>query len=254
MIRLVVWVLAAFAVPLPALALACGDGSQDELLRTTEEGELVTSSGKLIKLAGVRLPEDPVLRAQAVAAVNQQCGPARLESLGGEDRWGRRSAVVATTHGTDLATDLVSRGLALRDGPDVPCAPGLAAAEQTARAGGLGVWSQDRYKPIDAMQIDRLREEAGRFVLVEGQVRSVGERAQWTYLNFGGKWAEDFTVVVPKAVWTHLRERGMQASSLKGSRVRVRGIVEEWQGAAITITAPGMIERVEGSRFLSGRP
>jgi hypothetical protein len=95
---------------------------------------------------------------------------------------------------------------------------------------------------VPAGDIERLTKLIGQFALVEGRVRGVGERRERTYLNFGADWTSDFTVTIPKRSWALMRERGVSATSLKGARVRVRGIVEEWQGVALEITAAGMLE------------
>jgi hypothetical protein len=73
-------------------------------------------------------------------------------------------------------------------------------------------------------------------------VRGVGERRERTYLNFGSDWKSDFTITIPKRIWAALRERGVTAASLKGARVRARGVLEEWQGVALEITAADMLE------------
>jgi hypothetical protein len=73
-------------------------------------------------------------------------------------------------------------------------------------------------------------------------VRSVGERRARTYLNFGRDWKEDLTITIPKRTWAALGERGLSAASLKGKRIRARGMLEEWQGVAMEITAADMLE------------
>jgi len=77
---------------------------------------------------------------------------------------------------------------------------------------------------------------------VEGRVRSVGERERRTYLNFGRAWSEDFTVTIPKRSWTILAGDGVSASGLRGRPVRVRGVLEEWNGPALTLSAPDALE------------
>ena len=37
-------------------------------------------------------------------------------------------------------------------------------------------------------------------------------------------------------------ERGLSAAGLKGKRIRARGVLEEWQGVAMEITAADMLE------------
>ena len=126
---------------------------------------------------------------------------------------------------------------------------GIAALEAFARERRLGVWADDRYKPLDVSQPERLRDRVGRFVLVEGRIRSIGERTQRTYLNFGGLWAEDFTIIIPRTTWKRMSDRGLGAEALKGRRIRARGILQPWQGTAFSIVIPEMIERLEGDRL-----
>jgi hypothetical protein len=109
------------------------------------------------------------------------------------------------------------------------------------RAAG-GVWASERHRPVEAGDLKRLQGLVGRFALVEGVVRSIGERRERTYLNFGPDWAADMTVMVPKRTWAMLQERGLSAAALKGRRVRVRGVLDEWQGVAMEIAAPDMLE------------
>ncbi|WP_133239210.1 hypothetical protein [Microvirga sp. KLBC 81] len=154
----------------------------------------------------------------------------------------------------DLSHGLVETGLAIVDpGADSPfCQPELFALEETARERRLGLWANGRYNPIPVDQADRLKERVGSFVIVEGRVRSVGERKQRTYLNFGGHWADDFTIIIPKKTWVQMAGRGLSTDSLKGHIIRTRGILQSWQGTALTVDSAEMIERLEGGR-LQGR-
>jgi hypothetical protein len=125
---------------------------------------------------------------------------------------------------------------------NVLCRPELLLDEQRARARRIGLWASDRHRPVAANDLARLQDLVGRFALVEGVVRSVGERRERTYLNFGYNWKEDLTIAIPKRTWTTLRERGLSAAALKGRRIRARGVLEEWQGVAMEITAADMLE------------
>jgi hypothetical protein len=143
----------------------------------------------------------------------------------------------------DLAAALVAAGLAMVDPthPEGLGDPQLLAAEQAARERGLGLWAEARYKPL-AVDAPALGERAGQFAIVEGRIRSIGEREQRTYLNFGSDWSSDFTIIVPRRVWTGLVDRGLTAAALRGRRIRARGILENWQGTAITVIVPEMPE------------
>jgi endonuclease YncB( thermonuclease family) len=221
----------------------------------TEHGDLVLESGGLARLAGLRLPEHAPRRQEALAWLRSKTGrDVVVEAPPGRDRWSRLQAVIRVAEGpppADLAQGLVAAGLAIVDpgAAIVLCQMELLRFEQQARQRSLGLWDDDRYKPIDVSHAERLQASIGQFVLVEGRIRSIGERSQRVYLNFGEHWAEDFTIIVPRKTWKLMGERGLDAAALKGQRIRVRGILEPWQGTALTLVIPEMIERLAGERL-----
>jgi hypothetical protein len=255
--------LALALVPVPALGRdgatrpdACAAAMRDDRLKgLTAQGDLVLESGLLARLASVRLPDDPGRRDEALAWLRARAGrEVRVQGGPERDRWDRipaRVVLMGESPLLDLAHGLVEAGLALVDAgtADTFCYPELLALEATAREQSLGVWKDDRYKPLDAEQIDRLRDRVGSFVLVEGRIRTIGERTQKTYLNFGGQWGEDFTIIVPRKTWKRMAESGLNAATLKGRRVRARGILEPWQGTSLTLVVPDMMERLAGERL-----
>ena len=91
----------------------------------------------------------------------------------------------------------------------------------------------------------RLAGLVGRFVVVEGRVRNVGERERRTYLNFAPFGTEGATVTVSKRTWRNMLERGFSAAALRGRRVRARGIVELWRGPTLDVGAAEMIEMLD---------
>jgi Staphylococcal nuclease homologue len=259
--------LALGLMPVPALGRdgtaraakgseACAAPMQDDRLTgLSAHGDLVLESGRLARLASIRLPDDATHRDEAIARLRAWAGR-EVQVQGGpeRDRWDRvpaRIVLAGESPPLDLAHGLVEAGLALVDAgtADTFCYPELLALEATAREQSLGVWKDDRYKPLDAERIDRLRDRVGSFVLVEGRIRSIGERTQRTYLNFGGQWAEDFTIIVPKKTWKRMVDSGLDAAALKGRRVRARGILEPWQGTSLTILIPDMMESLAGERL-----
>ncbi len=84
---------------------------------------------------------------------------------------------------------------------------------------------------------------------MEGRIRSIGERQQRTYLNFGSNWANDFTIIIPKRTWATLRDRGLSARFLNGRRVRGRGLIEAWRGPTMEILASDMLEVLDQDRL-----
>jgi endonuclease YncB( thermonuclease family) len=237
----------------------CGGAHRLDRLRDVGAGgDLALESGVTIRLVGIRLPQDGPLRESALAWLREQAGrKVRVEEASGPDRWGRVPARLMTDEGPDegsadpgLGEALVGQGLALVDpaATETMCGPDLLPIEARARERGLGVWANDRYKAVAATQTERLRERIGHFVLVEGRIRTVGERRQRTYLNFGPDWASDFTIIIPKRIWSAMLRRGFTAATLERRNVRARGILEDWQGPALTVTLPEAIEFLDAHR------
>ncbi|MEE1656817.1 thermonuclease family protein [Microvirga sp. CF3062] len=243
-------------LPLIRRAAECiGEARADRLQGLTPEGDLILLSGGPARLAGIRLPDTSPYREQSIAWLQAWTVHSIIvQGSDKRDRWDRLSVRVRSSGQTpalDWAHGLVEAGLALVDAgtEGVFCQPELLVLEATARERRLGIWADDRYKPLDVNQPERLRERIGSFVLVEGRIRSIGERKQRTYLNFGGLWAEDFTIIIPKTTWKQMSDRGLGLDALKGRRIRARGILQSWQGTAFSIVIPDMIERLEGDHL-----
>jgi len=237
---------------LPAGPPDCrGDTRQERLESVTPEGDLVLGSEQRARLSGIRLPDDQPHRQRALDWLGAHAGRLVLLTVEGpQDRWGRLPVRIRPSGGPqapDMSRGLVEAGLAVVDPGSDPvfCQPDLFTFEKAARERRLGLWAEGRYNPISADQVERLKERVGSFVIVEGRIRSIGERKQRTYLNFGGHWAEDFTIIIPKKTWMRMAEHGLSAETLKGHIIRTRGILQSWQGTALTVDSPEMIERLE---------
>ena len=208
-------------------------------------GELRLGSGARAVLDSLRWPDGD--DAAALAWLSALRG-SRLVVVprGTPDRWGRErvDAMVEGTD-TDLAGGLIGAGLAMADAneADSLCRPALRAVEAAARADGRGLW---RAPPPAADDGPSLRALEGRFTIVEGVVRHVGERGARTYLDFVVRGADGLTVTVTKRTWRTMAARGLSAGTLEGRRVRVRGVVELWRGPVIEAAAEA-IELLEGA-------
>ncbi|MCJ2014140.1 thermonuclease family protein [Methylobacterium sp. J-076] len=209
-------------------------------------GEMRFASGGRAVLDSLRWPEDDAPARDRLARWAGQ----RLVvvPLGSPDRWGReRVAAEAEAGGDfegDLAGDLVGAGLAHADPGEAEalCRPALRLVEAMARRRRLGLW---RDGPLAAEDGAALRGLAGRYAVVKGVVRHVGERSARTYLDFGPRGGDGLTVTVTKRTWRTMAAHGLTADSLPGRRVRVRGVVEVWRGPVIAAATADAVEMLD---------
>ncbi|MBE7203519.1 MAG: DNA-binding protein [Parafilimonas terrae] len=201
---------------------------------------MTLASGAHAVLSSLRWPdEDAAAHAWLDAFTGHRIA---LVPRGEADRWGRqRIDAVAEDSEADLAGGLIAAGLAYADPgeADSLCRPALRLVEAVARARGLGLW---RTPPLLAEDGAALRRLAGRFGVVEGRIRHVGERSARTYLDFVPRGADGLVVIVTKRTWRALAGRGLTAATLRDRRVRVRGIIELWHGPTIEAATADAME------------
>ncbi len=85
----------------------------------------------------------------------------------------------------------------------------------------------------------------GRFVLVEGQILSVRRSGTTIYLNFGDRWARDFSVLIPSRGERNFIAAGLALATLKNRRVRVRGWLDLRAGPLIEVDSPEQVEMID---------
>lgn len=254
---------AAFANSAAAVPRAEPESCQASALRDESldalgaRGELVMASGARAILADLHWPESEPEATQAASYLMSFRGrPLAVSARGVGDRWGRAriEAVVEPVSDAeepvDLAAGLVAAGLAHVDAgeSDLLCRSDLIALEAEPRSARRGVWGA---AVLDARDGPALGALVGRFVVAEGRIVGVGERADRTYLDFVRNSATGLTVIVMKRTWRIMQERGLTAATLRGRLARVRGRVEVRRGPTLDIVSADMIEVTEGERALT---
>jgi hypothetical protein len=162
------------------------------------------------------------------------------------DRWQRRRGhLVDAATGAWTARDLIGTGAAIA-APALArpaCFPALMQAERAARARNLGVWKTERVQ--SAHRPGALETRIGRYTLVAGRVLSLGETRSTLYLNFGRRWSRDFTATIAIKELDAFTAAGVDARSLEGAAIRVRGVLLQSGGPLVEISHPAQIERLE---------
>jgi hypothetical protein len=220
-------------------------------------GMLVTNDGRAVKLEGVLLPAGA--RDHAPQYLQQQA----LSELSGlvhghlanldarppkQDRYGRLRAqvfIVDDAPAMWIQTAMLTRGLArVSILPDrAECSAELYAAESTARAQRIGIWTLSDYAVRPASDVPL--SDLGTFQIVEGKVTNAALRGGRAYLNFGADWKTDFTVTIAPEDMKAFRDHNIDpATFYAGKILRVRGIVEQLNGPEIEIATPEQIEIV----------
>lgn len=246
----------------PRAVDCAGNGeTSGEVARVIDGRSFLLADGREVRLAAIEtlLPipgdEDEARREAARAAkmaletlvLHREVGLSALVS--GPDRYGRlvAYAFIRTPSGETLVQrEMVANGQALVS--PVPsatrCRTRLRDAERDARAGKLGLWAGPYYaikhadNPVDVLA------EQGRFALVEGKVASVREGGGFLYVNFGRRWSEQFTVVIPRRNEAIFASAGLTPKALAGRNIEVRGWIEERGGPAIEAARPEQVEIV----------
>jgi endonuclease YncB( thermonuclease family) len=214
------------------------------------------ADGREIRLAGVMaatvLDGDAEAVRRATAALDALIAGRRIAlhgRTGGEDRYGRIVAQVTIAGETAkwIQAELVALGM-LRAAPatDMPaCAEVLLARERRARAAGVGLWADDRFAIETADSVAALTAAAGRFAIVEGTVRRIGEAGGRLFLDFGRRYTEDFTVIIPRSAHAAFAASGIELRALAGRRLRTRGMLYIWGGPALEVKHPAAIELID---------
>jgi endonuclease YncB( thermonuclease family) len=213
------------------------------------------ADGREVRLAGVIAANDldgggAEADQRATAALDALIAGRRIALHGraGGDRYGRLLAQVIVEDGERwVQAALVAAGT-LRVAPalgEPACAAALLAEERSARAARAGIWADDRFAVAMADSTEVLLAAAGRYAIVEGSVRRVGEAGSRLFLDFGRRYSEDFSVVIPRGAQPAFAAAGIDLKAIAGKRVRARGVLYNWGGPALEVRVPAALELIE---------
>lgn len=230
------------------LLMPCGANSQaaswhNAIAIGPVAASMKLENGGIIALWGIKILEPPDPLAQEAKAVLEKWASGQrvcvIPLYKETDRHGRTVAQVYNAQGEWLQGMLVSRGLALVyavEG-DGHALQSLLAHEREAEISQRGIWASAAHRPLSAGNVDG---SAGTFRLVEGRVESV---AQWKgryYLNFSADWKTDFTIVIEAQAAK--RFGSGQIEALSGKHVRARGWLFDYNGPAMELHMPQLLE------------
>jgi len=238
----------AHAGPIPDCAgpVEIADARIARVERTNDV--LVLRDGRAVHLEGIRFPHAALDRAptfvsdQAFDAINALAKGHDLVVTSvppKEDRYDRVRGQVFGNEWLQIA--LLRSGAARVDiAPDrSECAAELYAAEGEARAAQRGLWSQPAYA---VRAPDGLGADTGTFQIVQGVVLSAAVRGGRAYVDFGADWTTDFTVTISPEDMANFRREGVDPEGYAGKTLRVRGVVQAYNGPEIEIANPEQIE------------
>ena len=259
-------IFAAAAEERPAQASACGGAiiARGTVAHVLDGRSFVLADGREVRLAGLEAPPLPLPgHADAAAGGGEAARQDLAARLAGAeivlrqtdtqptDRYGRLVGYGFRTGPEGeilLQSGLLAAGfarVAARAG-DRACAAELLSRERAARRAKLGLWASPYYESLDAEHPADVLAQRGRFALVEGKVVSVRESGPIIYVNFGRRWATDFTVTILKRNERNFLAAGVEPRKLAGRRVLVRGWIEERGGPWIEALRPEQIELADG--------
>jgi endonuclease YncB( thermonuclease family) len=229
------------------------DGESGVVESVIDGATVRLADGLVVRLAGLDVPVPSLTEAEDNGLADRARDGLSAIALGQtvlirygavtRDRYGRATGQLFITNGEDswVQAAMVDAGLARVAGfaDDRACLGSLMELERVARGAGLGFWPELR---VRSAYDPSLVEATGLYALVTGRIVSIGRTERTVYLNFGRNWAVDFTVTMTAAAAAEIEAEGGSLDALTGHEVRIRGWIEEWDGATIAVDHAEQIE------------
>jgi hypothetical protein len=240
----------AFAVTVPDCAGQV-EIAHARIIRVEKNGALILNDGRAVMLEGVRLPladgGPPALADDALSALRALATAEPLTLAAVPPKEDRYDRVRVQAFGDSwIQTELLRRGLArVAIAPDrSECAADLYKAEKEARSARRGLWA------FPAMAIRRAdgvtTPDEGRFLLVQGKVANSAEHDGRVFLDFSSDYRHGFSATIAPDDRRAFRNTNPPPDQLAGRTVRLRGVVEEFNGKPeIALSNPAQIELLQ---------
>jgi micrococcal nuclease len=232
--------------------------------RIEPNGVLITSDGLAIRMEGIRLPSAKADRApglytdQAFATARQLTRATSVTLTAvppKQDRYDRLRAQVFAASPSDtiwVQQRLLELGLArVSVSPDrTECAVEFYAAEASARANRRGIWASSAYA---IRSPDSVRADIGTFQVIEGVVQTATISGGRAYLYFGADPRSDLTATISSDDLKNFDAMGVDPRAYAGKTIRLRGLVQLFNGPSIEVANPQSVE-VVSSEMIGLRP
>ncbi|MEO7053672.1 MAG: thermonuclease family protein [Rhizomicrobium sp.] len=203
--------------------------------------------GRAAILEGLRLPGADHLAApiaqQALAELRVLAldkGLTLTSTDPKSDRYGRMR--VQAFGAVWLQTELLKQGLArVSIPPDrQECSPDFYEAETEARNAGRGVWALTEFTVLPAQAFSA---PSGSFQLVQGRIVNVASHDGRVFLDFSQDYRKGFSAIIAPEDRKIFRNSDLVPEDLVGHEVRLRGIVEDFNGRReMALSNPRQIE------------
>ena len=222
------WLVAA-----PASACDLPQQGDGRVAAVIDARTLRLDDGRDVRLTGIAplLNDDAVVATTLLTALVTGRTVTIHSDSDTPDRYGRQRGLLRLdADGPSVQAMLAAQGGALADGQsDDACAADIRAGEADAQRSKLGIWAQTGVIK-NAENPGDILAGVGQFAIVEGRVLSVRQAGSVTYVNFGRRWTQDFTVTISGRALPLFEAAGLKPKAFEGQRLRVRGIIEQRGG------------------------
>ncbi|MBI3441760.1 MAG: thermonuclease family protein [Proteobacteria bacterium] len=203
---------------------------------------ILLDHGKRYRLGNIRVPADysqSVIDVLGNKLLNTQ---AYIYSVHKDtslaDRYGIPLVYIVRKDGLWIQQELISKGLAwafnTESSPELISL--LKQIETQARIKRRGFWSNPTYA---VKTPDNVQNYTNSFQIVQGKILNVTAKQDYTYVNFGYDWRQDFTV----SIKNNTRQLfNTDPQTWVNKTVRIRGWVKDKNGPMIELTHPEQME------------